>query len=58
MYQGLRNILSLGPSLKVFYYCEDFNKFTGSKSKYEDPRIIIPLVRNNVLIGLQGSWFP
>ena len=37
-----------------FYYCEDFNKFTGSQSKYEDPRIVIPLVRNNVLIGLQG----
>ena len=37
-----------------FYYCEDFNQFTGSQSKYEDPRIVIPLVRNNVLIGLQG----
>ena len=37
-----------------FYYCEDFNKFTGSDSKYEDPRIVIPLIKDNVLIGLQG----
>ena len=56
MYQGLRNILSQGPFFEkvLFYYCEDFNQFTGSQSKYEDPRIVIPLVRNNVLIGLQG----
>ena len=37
-----------------FYYCEDFNKFTGSDSKYEDPRIVIPLIKDNVLIGIQG----
>ena len=37
-----------------FYYCEDFNKYTGSNSKYEDPRIVIPLIKDNVLIGLQG----
>ena len=37
-----------------FYFCEDFNKFTGSDSKHEDPRIVIPLIRNNVLVGIQG----
>ncbi len=37
-----------------FYYCEDFNKFTDSDSKYEDPRIVIPLIKDNVLIGIQG----
>ena len=51
--QGLSRIKGHLREKGPFYYCEDFNKFTGSQSKYEDPRIVIPLVRNNVLIGLQ-----
>ena len=39
---------------KVLTIVKTSIKFTGSQSKYEDPRIVIPLVRNNVLIGLQG----
>jgi len=37
-----------------FYYCEDFNEFTGNKSNYKDPRIVIPLIKDGVLIGYQG----
>ena len=37
-----------------FYYCEDFNEFTGNESKYKDPRIVIPLIKGGVLIGYQG----
>lgn len=46
--------------LKTLYYCENFKewtneqKFTFKKIKYDEPRIIIPLVYQGSIFGYQG----
>lgn len=46
--------------LKTLYYCENFKKWTNSQKytfkniKYDEPRIIIPLVYQGSIFGYQG----
>lgn len=46
--------------LKTLYYCEKFKEWTNTKKqtfkniKYDEPRIIIPLVYQNNIFGFQG----
>lgn len=46
--------------LKKLYYCENFKEWTNSKKqtfekfKYDEPRIIIPLIKDGEIFGFQG----